>query len=991
MNTSESAPEHDESPLISYFVLYAERSIELGRHSHADGNLGVRTIVVLDQPVSQLTLAEHAQARALYAPSVSLAIYAEAGDIFTSTLRRVLDVGIGSEHPFPQTMPLLPLARAEGAGQDIIVGRHQQLSLIPGIYGAVTLLYESELWLAAGTYVFSSLLMDERSKLLGTPGEVRLGIMGHMAVARGAHIAPQAHDPDARDFQIFVAGNDHPFEMGHPDQQAGTPTASVVYAVTVEDEASIHALLAAPHGTLQIADRVHCKGAFAAFDIRVGDHVSIEFESGFSDSPPDQQGSQQLHGYAGVPDPAHYPLVGPVPNDTLIQLEFGLPVRDPAGLASFITEVSDPKNPKFRQFLTQVQFNATYGALPADYQALQNWAQNDAGFTVAATYPNNLLLTVHATAALVEQALFVNLIYRRRPDGSSYVTVDRDPSLDLSVPLLEITGITDYMLPQPIARNGTGGNQLYRAADLRNAYLGVNAANQSLDGTGQVVGIVGADVFQMSDITSYMALQVACAGQPALPPAPNVTIVAREGGNPFSGANEEATLDVEMVLAMAPNAQILFFQGSAGLTGHLDDILHAMATSNPPLTVASSSLVFGYTDNANQALGQMAATGVTYFQGSGDSGDIGNNDLHNFIFVNQTLVGGTILATNPLTSPPPGATYPGSYYNGDATWPNSGGGVMDGVAIPDYQVGVDMSSNGGSSTSRSYPDVAFPAQDIEYFFQGKAKTGTGTSFSAPLWAGFMALVNQFGAQSGGSGKSGFINPTLYEIGLTRGSANDLYQICFHDIADNVSNGAGGGGSGHTSVAGYDLCTGWGTPNGALINQLSSNKPLDSNQPLSLIRFVVTTGSDDLGGGQNGSSATATVFLPSGATFTLTLRNANEPNWDNGSMHPITFPIPKSDDSGNPIPPLTATNGIAGVVINLVQNNPDLNSDNWDIAALQVSLLNPGSPEVCQLNLTGTNILQDNTKGLIRLSKSAGDSGHGPSSPKYLTGPGSGCS
>ncbi len=965
-------------------------AISLGRHSHADGNLGVRTVAVRDQLVSQLALAEHARACALYAPSVSLALYAEAGDVFTSTLQRVLDVGIGHEHPFPPAMPPPPLARAEGDGRDIIVARFTQLTLTPGTYGAVTLLYESELWLAAGTYVFANLAMHERSKLLGTPGVVRLGIAGRVTIAHGARIAPLAHCPEARNFQIFVAGDDSPAEPPGQEQPAGNGAAQRGLAVHVDRGAFIHALLAAPHGTLRVADEARCKGAFAAFDIRIGDHVCIEFDSGFPDSPPDQHGSQQLHGYADVPDPAEHPLVGPVPNDTLIQLEFGLPVQDPAGLASFIAAVSDPKNPKFRQFLTQAGFNTTYGAPPADYQALQQWAQDDAGFTVAATYPNNLLLSVRATAYLIEQALYTNLIYRRRKDGSAYVAVDREPSLDLSVSVLEITGLNDYVLPYPRARNGTGGGQLYRAADLRNAYLGVGAANQSLDGTGQVVGIVDFDVFQMPDIIGYMGLQVPCAGQPAFPPAPNVTIVAREGGNPAANSKLESTLDVEMVLAMAPNTQILVFQGSSGITGHLDDILHAMATSTPPLTVGSCSLGFGYSDNANQAVGNMAATGVTFFDASGDNGDIGDKDQGNNKIVNQTLVGGSVLATNPLTSPPPGATYPTPYFNSDATWPKSGGGVMNGVPIPDYQVGVDMSSNGGSTTSRNYPDVAFPAQDVEVFFQGAATTASGTSFAAPIWAGFMALVNQFGAQSGGGGKSGFINPTLYDIGLTRGSANDLYKICFNDIADSVSNGVGGGGGGHTSVAGYDLCTGWGTPNGALINQLSSTTPLVNNQPLSLIRFIVTTGNDNLGGGLHGSSATATVFLPSGATFTLTLRNSGESNWDNGSVHELDFPIPATDDGGNPVPPLTEANGLAGVVINLVQHNPDWSADNWDIAALQVSLLNPGSPEVCQLNLVGTSVLQDGSIGLVRLSKNPGGSGNGPSSPKFLTGPGSGC-
>jgi subtilase family serine protease len=683
-----------------------------------------------------------------------------------------------------------------------------------------------------------------------------------------------------------------------------------------------------------------------------------------------------------------------VPVETIISLAFGLSVRNPEGLNTFLKQVSDPKDPNFRKFLTQAEFTATFGATASDYATLQDWAQNTSGFTITDTYSNNLILSVLATAAQIETALYVNLVFRLRSDGTKYVAVDRDPSLDLIVPILEINGLNDYVVLRHSAVNGTGGNgSLYRAADLRNAYLGVGSNCQSLDGTSQVVGIVDFTTFNASDIQAYAAAQLPATGQPALNP-PNVKIVATEGGNPAPNSALESAGDVELVYAMAPNAQILFFQGSTGITGHLDDILHAMATSNPPLTVGSCSLGFGFSKNANQAIGQMAANGVSFFDASGDNGDIGKKDQGNNKFVNQTLVGGTFLSTNALIAPLPNPIYPSNYYAGENTWAGQGfatsGGIMNGVPIPDYQVGVSMATNGGSTTERNYPDVSMIAANVEVFFNGAFVPFAGTSASAPLWAGYVALVNQLGQKNGGPGKSGFINPTIYDIGLTRGKANDLYRVCFNDIQDGVSNGVGGGGSGFRSVAGYDLCTGWGTPTCALINQLSSPTPLTPNQPLTITRFVITTGKDDAGGGLHGSGITADVFLPDGGTFTLTLRTSNQPHWDSGSVNQLDFPIPATDNSGDAIPPLTETNGIAGVVINLVQHNPSWSADNWDISALAVSLLNPGSPQVCQLDLVGNSVLQDNSIGLVRLSKSAGSSGNGPSSPLFKTGPGSGC-
>ena len=54
----------------------------------------------------------------------------------------------------------------------------------------------------------------------------------------------------------------------------------------------------------------------------------------------------------------------------------------------------------------------------------------------------------------------------------------------------------------------------------------------------------------------------------------------------------------------------------------------------------------------------------------------------------------------------------------------------------------------------------------------------GTSFAAPRWAGFMALVNQQAVEAGTapSGGVGFFNPAIYPIG--KGSS---YDSDFHDI------------------------------------------------------------------------------------------------------------------------------------------------------------------------------------------------------------------
>ena len=1028
------------TPQISDFVLYAERSIKLGHRSHTErGDVGVRTALA---PVrdgrAQLQLEEHAKCGTAFSPSISLESDTETGKLWTNSLKRVKDTEIGPEGSFPAgSMPPLPLATASGSGQDINVEEHKTRSITPGTYGAVVIEEHGTLRLAAGAYTFTSVKMGGDSKMVGErSGMVEHGnvdtrasglsvrIVNDLQMGEEAKIEPAWDDAKAKDFIISVAGSD-PIKIEDP---AFAPPATMLTPTTVVSmahKAKVHGLLAAPHGTIWMAEHAGGKGAFAAFDIVLGEDVEVEFESGFPASMSGQQGSQQLHGYFAVnPNPNIAPLVGPVPADTKMHLAIGLSVKNPAGLQTFIKQMSDPKSPNFRKYLTQAQFYTTYGASSSDYLALQNWAKN-AGLTITGTYPNNLLLGVIGTAAQAEQALYINLDYRMRQDGSKFVAPDRNPSLDLSVPILHITGLNDYVLPVHMAVNGTGGcpgggcGGSYRATDLRNAYLGVGSSCQKLDGTGQVIGIVDYDVFQNSDISKYFSLQ-----SPPLAPANFPAIVQTEGGNPAANSALEATVDVELAQAMAPNAQILLFQGSTGITQHLDDILHAMATSSPQLTVASCSLLFGRHDNSQQAIDEMAAQGVAFFTASGDFGDIGDPQ-GNLDMNNQTLVGGTFLNTNALSGAFPAVTYPSPYYASETTWNQhigtanqsvgvTGGGIMDGnntngncycwpyalccgsgVPLPDYQKGVSMAANGGSTRWRNYPDVAMLAAQPEIVFQGNVlATFAGTSLAAPLWAGFTALANQASLKNG-AGLVGPLNTTLYDIGLTSGLGTDLYKVCFNDIQDGVSNANGWGTAyGFKSVTGYDLTTGWGSPTCGLIQQLSTVTPLTPNQPLDLIRFVFSTGHDNLRGnvccGCGGTGLTADVLLQDGTSFPLPRPlkpTGTDESWgEYTTTSPIDFKIPSGFT-------LTQSKGIKGITLTIhEQYSTGCGPDNWDLTALNVWIFNPpfnNSTAVCQFALTGTSTLQDTWPGLTRFSENPGTSGVGQTAT-YLVSSGSGC-
>jgi subtilase family serine protease len=216
----------------------------------------------------------------------------------------------------------------------------------------------------------------------------------------------------------------------------------------------------------------------------------------------------------------------------------------------------------------------------------------------------------------------------------------------------------------------------------------------------------------------------------------------------------------------------------------------------------------------NQFFEVFAAQGQNFFAASGDNGSWPNSAYY-FPEEDQyvTAVGGTDLTTN-------GA---GGAWVSETGWSDSGGGHSpDGIGIPSWQSGLN-GVNAASTTLRNVPDVAAEGNFDNYTCSLGACAGGwgGTSFAAPRWAGFMALVNQQAVSVGRApnGGLGFINPTIYSIG-----EGSNYHSDFHDITSG-SNGAYSAGSG------YDLVTGWGSPNGQnLINALTAGAPLQTSTP-----------------------------------------------------------------------------------------------------------------------------------------------------------------
>ena len=481
--------------------------------------------------------------------------------------------------------------------------------------------------------------------------------------------------------------------------------------------------------------------------------------------------------------------------------------------------------------MTVDEFTAEFGPTQQDYKSLISFAKSN-GLTITNTYPNNMILDVNGTVANIENAFHITMyVYSHPKEARTFFAPDRDPSLDLSLPVLHIDGLDNYSLPHPhlnatriiegqgsVTKAGSGPNGTYVSNDFRAAY----APGVSLNGSGQSVGLVELDGYSSSDITYY-------ENKTGLPSTTleNILLDNFNGLPQGGGSNEdlEVCLDIEMAIAMAPGlSKVIVYESG----NNLDDIFNRMATDNIAKQLSCS---WGYTSDfidatADQSFMEMAIQGQSFLNASGDNDAFASSPWYNSSNgeyyqsqidfpsedTNITQVGGTTLTTSG----------PGGSYVSETVWnlgyvpvndqyEGSGGGTGTLYSIPTWQQGINMSNNQGSTTMRNIPDVALTANNIYVHSDGGDYSVVGTSCAAPLWAGFLAMLNQQ-LIANGYNSAGFINPAVYAIGKGFNYPSD-----FHDITTG-NNTWPGSPNKYSAVSGYDLCTGWGTPSGqAFIN------------------------------------------------------------------------------------------------------------------------------------------------------------------------------
>ncbi|MGH7022174.1 MAG: S53 family peptidase [Caulobacteraceae bacterium] len=459
-----------------------------------------------------------------------------------------------------------------------------------------------------------------------------------------------------------------------------------------------------------------------------------------------------------------------------------------------------------RARLSREDFAQQFGATEADVQAVERFAAAH-GLRVLECDLARRTVRIGGSVAQLNQAFGVDL---RRMEGPAGVYRGRLGAILLPE---ELAGVVEAVLgldnrPQAQPHIRPFRPEVGRAAAAVSytppqvaALYGFPAG----DGAGEAIAIIElGGGFVAKDLSTYFAaLGVA--------PAPKVTAVSVDGAQnqptgSADGPDGEVMLDIEVAGSLASGASIVVYFAPNTDAGFLDAVTTAAHdTTHRPSVI---SISWGgpeseWTSQAmtalDQAIAAAGAMGVTVCVASGDSGSsdgvTSGGDHVDFPASSPHALGcgGTSLRAS------------GAAISSETVWNDgsqggaSGGGVSAQFALPTWQSGLSATSSQGKHTAlakRGVPDVsgdADPETGYQVRVDGEDTVFGGTSAVAPLWASLIARINA------NLGKSvGFINPLLYP------GASALNDIVSGDNGD------------FEAAAGWDACTGLGSPKGAAV-------------------------------------------------------------------------------------------------------------------------------------------------------------------------------
>lgn len=487
---------------------------------------------------------------------------------------------------------------------------------------------------------------------------------------------------------------------------------------------------------------------------------------------------------------------GSLPGTQAVTVAVSLRLRNQSELDGLLREQAAGK----ARHLTPQQFRDRFGPTQDAVNRVTGYLRSR-GLTVTGVSANRMAVDATGPADKIGGAFGTSLSrWHDSAQRRDFTAADSAPTIPSSLASIvsDVAGLDQHYLPHtnfsqtsgPHLGSGPAGG--YTPSELRTAY---GLTGMGVDGSGQKIALFEYGKFDQADITAYDQQYGLAAPAPVLKPV--------DGGNTTGdSAQQEVELDIEVAHAIAPKANVVVYT-APNTTAAEVDMWNAMVADD--VQIASSSWGLCEYDRSPASMSavdavakQAAAQGMTFFAAAGDAGAYdcardANTQHAGDLSVDfpgtdpyVTSVGGTTLA---LAADGTRAS--------ETTW-NQGGGWAGGGGVsmvfdkPYWQSGTGK---------RTVPDVAAAAAGGEYsdYSQGKWQSTGGTSAAAPLWAAYLALIDQragvFGQLTTGS-----LNPRLYQL-----AGMGMYDVT-----------AGDNGFYHAGT-GYDLATGWGTPNGLTLS------------------------------------------------------------------------------------------------------------------------------------------------------------------------------
>jgi kumamolisin len=462
---------------------------------------------------------------------------------------------------------------------------------------------------------------------------------------------------------------------------------------------------------------------------------------------------------------------------------------------------------KSERHLTHEEYDQQFGADSTDLEAVKQFA-NQHGLAVVDEHAGRRHVVLSGTVAQFNDAFGVELEQFEHPGGSYRGRIGAIHLPDkLSGVVTAVLGLDNRPQARPHFRTlPTHRNvEWHAAAAACTSFTPIQLAAlynfPAGAGQGECIAIIElGGGYRTTDLQRYFTgLHIS---------QPRVLAASVDHGKNHptgsgNGPDGEVMLDIEVAGAIAPGAKIVVYFAPNTDAGFLDAIAAAIHdTANKPSVISISwgGPESNWTAQAmtafDQAFQAAAAMGITVCVASGDNGSddgVGDGADHVDFPASSPFAlacGGTNLQAS------------GTSITQEKVWNEgpgngaTGGGVSGFFALPPYQEGLQVRKTSGATQAlamRGVPDVcgdADPATGYDVRVDGQNAVIGGTSAVAPLWAGLIARINAAKAR-----RAGFINPHLY-----------VNTPALHDITH-------GNNGDFAAAAGWDACTGLGSPNG----------------------------------------------------------------------------------------------------------------------------------------------------------------------------------